>query len=239
MYAAGHPPLPSIEVETFAEHMPPHWTSMDKKKNLPDKEKIYAALGYKAAEMHGAKSVLVGSVVTLAPRGGRSSRTSRRRMAIPPPTLLNSIVRPAITICADPGPGATAEEWPAWAAPVAHLGDRAGRSRHRPSDRQGTTRSRNSCEEDLATSDEFEFRLHSGPVRQSSGGCTARDKFVQFLGKLAKQLDQDAIYTEKASNEPAQEACVSGPARIKAATGDGLRLRVGTSNCLGVCHDLR
>lgn len=30
MYAAGHPPLPSVEVETFLYHMPPHWRTTKK-----------------------------------------------------------------------------------------------------------------------------------------------------------------------------------------------------------------
>ncbi len=25
MYAAGHPPLPSVELQTFCEEMPQHW----------------------------------------------------------------------------------------------------------------------------------------------------------------------------------------------------------------------
>jgi len=31
MYAAGHPPLPSIELETFLEKMPRHWRTMEEK----------------------------------------------------------------------------------------------------------------------------------------------------------------------------------------------------------------
>ena len=31
MYAAGHPPLPSIEIESFAKQMPRHWRSLDEK----------------------------------------------------------------------------------------------------------------------------------------------------------------------------------------------------------------
>jgi hypothetical protein len=32
MYAAGHPPLPSLEVVTFGQQMPPHWEALKKKK---------------------------------------------------------------------------------------------------------------------------------------------------------------------------------------------------------------
>ena len=34
MYAAGHPPLPGIEVETFAESMPSHWRNLKEKGNF-------------------------------------------------------------------------------------------------------------------------------------------------------------------------------------------------------------
>ncbi len=40
MYAAGHPPLPSIEVQTFCEQMPQHWRSLSTVHDeLPDGEK--------------------------------------------------------------------------------------------------------------------------------------------------------------------------------------------------------
>jgi hypothetical protein len=35
MYAAGHPPLPSIELETFLEKMPRHWRTVEEKKMKP------------------------------------------------------------------------------------------------------------------------------------------------------------------------------------------------------------
>jgi hypothetical protein len=36
MYAAGHPPLPSIELETFLEEMPRHWLTVEEKKGEPN-----------------------------------------------------------------------------------------------------------------------------------------------------------------------------------------------------------
>jgi hypothetical protein len=77
MYAAGHPPLPGIEIETFAQHMPPHWRTLNQKvadlarlptpKQLPDLEKLRSAevLNQPAGELHGVKSVLVGGVMVL------------------------------------------------------------------------------------------------------------------------------------------------------------------------------
>ena len=66
MYVAGHPPLPGIEVETFAEHMPPHWRYPEEKTELPNREKIFAAAGLRPDEKHRTKSVLVGAAVTLS-----------------------------------------------------------------------------------------------------------------------------------------------------------------------------
>ncbi len=75
MYAAGHPPLPSIEIETFAQHMPPHWRTLNEKvadlaklsppKQLAEVDKIRELLHQPASELHGVKSVLVAGVVNL------------------------------------------------------------------------------------------------------------------------------------------------------------------------------
>ncbi len=66
MYAAGHPPLPGIEIETFAHHMPPHWRYLNEKPaDLPDLQKIRELLSQPEGELQGVKSVLVGGVMTL------------------------------------------------------------------------------------------------------------------------------------------------------------------------------
>jgi hypothetical protein len=66
MYAAGHPPLPGIEIETFAHNMPPHWRYLNEKPaDLPNLEKIRELLDQPAGELQGVKSVLVGGVMTL------------------------------------------------------------------------------------------------------------------------------------------------------------------------------
>ena len=65
MYAAGHPPLPSIEIETFAEHMPPHWRYMDEKPDLPQRDEILKLLNFRDGDLHRTKSVLIDSVMTL------------------------------------------------------------------------------------------------------------------------------------------------------------------------------
>lgn len=69
-YMAGHPPLPSIEAETFAEHMPRHWRYLYEKpdfKELRD-EYVLANFGkeYDAKADHPqTKAVLVGGLVAL------------------------------------------------------------------------------------------------------------------------------------------------------------------------------
>ena len=67
MYAAGHPPLPGFEIETFAREMPPHWRMLaDKPAAVRDDPRIREALGEKPDEVHAARSVVVGGVLSLA-----------------------------------------------------------------------------------------------------------------------------------------------------------------------------
>ena len=66
MYAAGHPPLPGIEIETFAHNMPPHWRYLNEKPaDLPNLEKIRELLAQPEGELQGVKSVLVGGLMNL------------------------------------------------------------------------------------------------------------------------------------------------------------------------------
>jgi len=39
MYAAGHPPLPSVELDAFIDQMPAHWTSVDTKEDFTHRER--------------------------------------------------------------------------------------------------------------------------------------------------------------------------------------------------------
>lgn len=61
MYAAGHPPLPSIEVSTFATSIPRHWWLIAERKD----PKVKASLGYKDGQLEQTKLALVGSAVAL------------------------------------------------------------------------------------------------------------------------------------------------------------------------------
>jgi Cytochrome c554 and c-prime len=67
MYAAGHPPLPSFELNAFAEAMPRHWeTWPEKLKRLPDNKKLYEhayGIPADAYEFEQVRMLAVSSVV--------------------------------------------------------------------------------------------------------------------------------------------------------------------------------
>lgn len=69
MYAAGHPPLPGIELETFASEMPVHWRTVREKGEFKYRDEWLAANfseGSKPLEdLLQTKSVLISGVVAL------------------------------------------------------------------------------------------------------------------------------------------------------------------------------
>ncbi len=70
MYAAGHPPLPGIEVETFAESMPSHWRNLKEKGEFAFKDKYLTANFRKKpeeamADLPRFKNVVFGGVIAL------------------------------------------------------------------------------------------------------------------------------------------------------------------------------
>lgn len=60
MYAAGHPPLPGFELETFAAAMPPHWRRPWEKTPTVQKQ-----LGYQSETMPQSRLVLTDSLIAL------------------------------------------------------------------------------------------------------------------------------------------------------------------------------
>ena len=60
IYAAGHPPLSGMEVETFFTKVPAHWTAVGKKNDA-----IKQLLHYDPAEKSQTKSVILGGVMAL------------------------------------------------------------------------------------------------------------------------------------------------------------------------------
>ena len=73
MYAAGHPPLPGFEIETFIDQMPNHWRELSKKADkvrgeflANSKDPLYSNGSYDEAGLHRTKSMLVGALVSLS-----------------------------------------------------------------------------------------------------------------------------------------------------------------------------
>ena len=65
MYAAGHPPLPAFEIETFIAEMPPHWQSLHAKKaEIRDEYLKRTGQVFYQGEMARTKSVLIGALVS-------------------------------------------------------------------------------------------------------------------------------------------------------------------------------
>ena len=65
-YVAGHPPLPSIELSTFANDMPRHWRHLPEKGAFEKRTEFLQANGLTPAALHDSpetKAVLVGGVV--------------------------------------------------------------------------------------------------------------------------------------------------------------------------------
>ncbi|HLJ97573.1 MAG TPA: multiheme c-type cytochrome [Gemmataceae bacterium] len=60
MYAAGHPPLPGVEVSTFSDAMPRHWQYLKEKPAAAQK-----LLEYNPAELEKTKLVVIGGVADL------------------------------------------------------------------------------------------------------------------------------------------------------------------------------
>jgi hypothetical protein len=75
MYAAGHPPLPSIEVESFAQQMPSHWRSLDQKADFENRDGFEAFYRFDPTtkeyfkwqpdELSHSRAVVLGGVMAL------------------------------------------------------------------------------------------------------------------------------------------------------------------------------
>lgn len=67
MYAAGHPPLPGVELETFASVMPPHWRHIDEKPDFDLRKEFIEANPSATAgdEFHASRSALISAVVAM------------------------------------------------------------------------------------------------------------------------------------------------------------------------------
>lgn len=64
MYAAGHPPLPAFEIETFENQMPKHWRHLSEKGELRDEFLARTGSKFNPDELHRTKSLLVAALVS-------------------------------------------------------------------------------------------------------------------------------------------------------------------------------
>ncbi len=63
MYAAGHPPLPSFEIETFQNQMPKHWRHLREKAGLNAEFETNTGIKSSDHELQRTKSLLVGALI--------------------------------------------------------------------------------------------------------------------------------------------------------------------------------
>jgi hypothetical protein len=70
MYAAGHPPLPGFEIQTFSEAMPRHWEPLARKleraSKLPGRHDFYKKIGYfdpAQGDMEETRMLVISAVV--------------------------------------------------------------------------------------------------------------------------------------------------------------------------------
>ncbi len=62
MYAAGHPPLPGIEIETFATQMPRHWRYLDEKADFKLRDEFEQQAGWSDDHLPQSAAVVFGGV---------------------------------------------------------------------------------------------------------------------------------------------------------------------------------
>lgn len=67
MYAAGHPPLPGVELETFANAMPPHWRHIHEKPQFEFRGDFIRANPSATAgrELYKSRAALISTVVAM------------------------------------------------------------------------------------------------------------------------------------------------------------------------------
>jgi hypothetical protein len=68
MYAAGHPPLPGIEIESFVEQMPAHWRTLTEKGEFEHRDaylKLNSPQDPTGSDLPRTRGVLIGGFVAL------------------------------------------------------------------------------------------------------------------------------------------------------------------------------
>ena len=64
MYAAGHPPLPAFEIETFQNQMPIHWQHLSAKGDLQKEFHEKTGIKFNPEELQHTKSLLVAALIS-------------------------------------------------------------------------------------------------------------------------------------------------------------------------------
>lgn len=64
MYAAGHPPLPPFEIETFEGQMPKHWRHLSEKAELRNEFLEKTEIEFRPDELQHTKSLLVAALIS-------------------------------------------------------------------------------------------------------------------------------------------------------------------------------
>lgn len=65
MYAAGHPRLPEIEIESFLDQVPRHWRDLEEKPDFQFRNEFASANGYRPEELRHSRGVMLSALVTL------------------------------------------------------------------------------------------------------------------------------------------------------------------------------
>ena len=64
MYAAGHPPLPAFELETFENLMPRHWRHLNEKSDLHKEYSARTETAFHPDELRGTRALLVAALIS-------------------------------------------------------------------------------------------------------------------------------------------------------------------------------
>lgn len=67
MYAAGHPPLPPFEIETFLNQMPPHWRDLEEKPSAVRQEFLQrTGAEFDPDSLDQTRDMLIGAILSLS-----------------------------------------------------------------------------------------------------------------------------------------------------------------------------
>ena len=97
MYAAGHPPLPSFEMESFGKAMGPHWKRIWEKP--PQIQRQALAAGYRTEAASESQRTLIGALVALRPSETMPLQATAAPGSESGRNLRCTTARPAITNC--------------------------------------------------------------------------------------------------------------------------------------------